>query len=134
MPKPSATRRRHTPAVGPTLVKLPVSGRPGAPVADPDWHPVIRQWWEALVASPQTREFYVESDWGFAYYLAARESINLSQSRPSAQASAIFVAAQADLLVTEGSRRRLRIELERGMTTSTSDLQGTMARWGIPHG
>lgn len=40
-------------------------------------------------------------------------SKNLLSPRPSAQASALFLAVQSDLLVTEGARRRLRIELQR---------------------
>ena len=79
---------------------------------NPEWHPAIQQWFRSLATSGQNI-WYEDSDWAVAAYAAERESLNLLSPRPSAQASALFLSVQSDLLSTEGARRRLRIELQR---------------------
>lgn len=122
MPKPAAERRRRNVNAGPTLVELP-AGRdaPTPPAPSRAWHPVIREWFDELVASPQAA-LYTAADWGLIKYLGHRESLNLKSSRPSAQASANFLGAQADLLVSEGARRRLGVALQRTETIPHSVL------------
>jgi hypothetical protein len=112
VPKLIAERRRRNGADGPKLLTLPAGEPLRVPAADPAWHPVIIAWFEGLRSGPEG-EFLTAAGWGFVRYLAERESRNLQLARPSAQTSALFVAAQSDLLTTEGARRRLRIELER---------------------
>jgi hypothetical protein len=97
----------------PTVVSAP-------PAGDPNWHPVILRWYEGLLEGPEA-EFMTPAGFAFAKYLAERESRNLQLARPSAQTSALFVASQADLLTTEGSRRRLRVELDRRPVIDADD-------------
>jgi hypothetical protein len=125
VPKLAAVRRRRNAPSGPELVTVPtvVSSSPEA--ADPTWHPVIVAWFNGLREGPEA-EFMTPAGWGFARYLAERESRNLQLGRPSAQTSALFVASQADLLTTEGSRRRLRVELDRRQVVDSEDL---VAKW-----
>lgn len=116
MPRLSAERRRRNTSEGPPLLKL-APRAPSSTASEPSepsdtWHPVIIDWYNGLRSGPEA-EFMTPAGWAFVRYLAQRESMNLSSARPSAHASALFVAAQADLLTTEGARRRLRIELER---------------------
>jgi len=94
-------------------VSLRVTGAVIPPEADPDWHPAILRFYESLKTAGQS-SFYETSDWGLIQYLCTRESMNLKSSRPSAQMTGFFIAALSDLLVTEGARRRARIELDRG--------------------
>jgi hypothetical protein len=110
MPKRDAERRRRNARLGPELIELPAGEAPKRPAPSADWHHVIREWWDGIVSAPQA-ELYTSAEWGWIKYLAHRESVNLLQDRPSAQASALFLAAQGDLLVTEGARRRLRVDL-----------------------
>lgn len=112
MPKLAGERRRRNAPAGPELVTVPIVAASSTEAADPTWHPVILAWFDGLREGPEA-EFMTPAGWGFARYLAERESRNLQLARPSAQTSALFVASQADLLTTEGSRRRLRVELER---------------------
>lgn len=113
VPKLSEERRRRNASEGPPLLKL-ATRTPSSTASEPSdaWHPVIIDWYNGLREGPEA-EFLTPAGWAFVRYLAERESANLESTRPSAMVSALFVAAQADLLTTEGARRRLRIELER---------------------
>lgn len=90
------------------------------PDADPNWHPIARMLWDSLRVSGQS-DFYQQSDWAFAYsvcedlhqYKMPRIS---SDGEPyfkrSGQMLQAIYSAMSNLLVTEGDRRRVRIELE----------------------
>lgn len=133
-PKRSAERRRsNKPAVEviqvdiETLVKEPIE----IPAPDEGWHPVARAWYGSLARSGQAI-FYEPSDWATAYALAETLSRELNPQFISyvdketgetmgewvttpikgASLSAIL-KGMTSLMVTEGDRRRLSIELER---------------------
>jgi hypothetical protein len=86
-------------------VKVPPLGIAGA-------HPVARAWYRSLAESGQSR-YYEPSDWQMARIVAAQLSDYLSSGKLSANMLAAFNDAFDRLLVTEGSRRRLRIEVQR---------------------
>ncbi|MGW6602040.1 phage terminase small subunit [Streptomyces sp. NPDC055036] len=106
-------RRRNAPEV--ELATAPSNTPEGAPApeADPDWHPIARRWYDSLAQSGQSF-FFEPSDWAQAAFVAEAMSRNLNQGqRLSGQLFAAVIAASSDLLTTEGSRRRLRIELSK---------------------
>jgi len=91
------------------------------------WHPIAKRWFQALAASGQA-QFYEPSDWAAAELLAESMSRDLrpqvvgitdsgkvvKESIPLKGASlAAYLKAFGSLLVTEGDRRRVRLELER---------------------
>lgn len=110
------------------------------PVADENWHPVAAMWYESLKSSGQSI-FYEPSDWATAYVLAdvldrwlKPQDVKVGQigvgngdsaggdityvfeqkilAMPGGTLTAILKGMSA-LMVTEGERRRLKIELER---------------------
>jgi hypothetical protein len=94
-----------------------ITTAPGAdvveiPTGDPQWHPIARDWYASLAKSGQSR-FYESSDWATARFLAEAMSRNLQGGRFSAQLFASVMAGMSTLLVTEGDRRRVRLELQR---------------------
>lgn len=115
MPGPVAKRsdqRRRT-----NKPDLPIATAAGAakvpiPDVDPEWHPIARRWFESLAASGQAA-FYEPSDWAQAAFIAEGMSRCLSAERMSAQMFASVDTASVRLMVTEGDRRRLKVELER---------------------
>lgn len=135
-PKRSDQRRRRN-AAGPELGEI--TEAPGAvevpiPPADQDWHPLAAGWYESLADSGQS-SFYEPSDWAVAKLIAENMSRELrplplidseghavldSRGKPivrklpmrGASVSA-YLRAMSSLLVTEGDRRRLRLELQR---------------------
>ena len=82
------------------------------PAPDPDWHPIAERLWESLGRSGQSR-FYEPSDWAVAYSLMDDLSYYKASSKRSGQMLATIMSAMSSLLVTEGDRRRVQIELAR---------------------
>lgn len=100
-----------------TKAELAVDKAPGGepvrwPRADPSWHKIAKEWYASLKKSGQSR-YYEQSDVAYAVYVAEAMSRNLDQGRFSAQLFASVVTAVTELLTTEGSRRRLKLELTR---------------------
>lgn len=112
VPKRSEERiRRNKPEV--EVTKVEAAGtvpQPDLGFADP--HPMIVEFWESLAASAQA-QFYEPSDWAFAKFTLHFADTLLKSSRPSAQLLQGVNSALGDLLVSEGARRRVRMEVER---------------------
>jgi hypothetical protein len=83
-----------------------------ATVPEPDlgWHPIARQLWDALAVSGQA-DFYEQSDWAMAFSLCDDLSHYKKSTKRSGQMLQTIYSAMERLLVTEGDRRRVRIEL-----------------------
>lgn len=102
---------------------------------DESWHPIAIAFWESLPRSGQS-QFYAESDWAAAYMLCEQISREMKPqfigmvderdaagdivTRPKTMKMPMKGASLAairgmmtDLLVTETSRRRIQLELER---------------------
>ncbi|OKI45103.1 phage terminase small subunit [Micromonospora sp. CB01531] len=80
------------------------------PNADPEWHPIARKLWDGLKSSGQA-DFYQNSDWAFAYSLCEDLSVYKQSGKRSGQMLQTIYSAFERLLVAEGDRRRVRIEL-----------------------
>lgn len=107
------------------------------PPADQAWHPIARGWYVALAESGQAK-FYEPSDWAVAQFIAEAMSRNLTAGRFSGQLFAAIMSGMSSLLVTEGDRRRVKLELQRtgalegdpdelASVTAISDWQAKLA-------
>ena len=125
VPKRTDQRRRvNKPAI--PVTEAPAAEKPSMPPADDRWHPAAKAWYESLAVSGQSK-FYEPSDWATAWIVAESLSrdlkprfCGLSEDGPVLQALPIsgsslsgYLRASAVLLVTEGDRRRLSVELQR---------------------
>ena len=81
-----------------------------APVENPAWHALAKRLWKGLVNSGQA-EFFQASDWAFAYHMMEEISEYKRSTRRSGQMLAVINDALGRLMMTEGDRRRRRIEL-----------------------
>lgn len=125
-PKRSDQRRRTN---SPGTQTAPAGDEPTIPDADLEWHPVARMWFQSLACSGQS-QFYEASDWATAYLIAEAMSrelnpqpivigrgesaeVEMHNLPPKGASLAAWLKAMTSLLVTEGDRRRLRLELER---------------------
>lgn len=95
------------------------------PAPDPEWHPIAKEWFESLGQSGQHR-FFEPSDWATARFVAEGMSRTLKRTALGAQMFAALMSAASELLSTEGSRRRLRLELQREQA-NTGDNAGVIA-------
>jgi hypothetical protein len=104
------------------------------PVPSPSWHPTAAAWYRSLADSAQS-QFYEPSDWATAWVVAESLSrdlgpkfVGLSEDGPVLQAMPLsgsslssYLRACAILLVTEGDRRRLQVEVTRAQTAPTDE-------------
>lgn len=93
------------------------------PVATPDLgfedpHPLILDLYTSLSESAQS-QYYEPSDWQFARFTLHFADQLVKSGRPSAQLLAAVNQSLTDLLVSEGSRRRVRLEVERSQSEGT---------------
>lgn len=93
--------------------KVTVLGRVGVPelgIDDP--HPIVVDLYRSLSESGQSR-YYEPSDFAYARFCLHFADSLLKSSRPSAQLLASVSGMLSNLLVSEGDRRRVRLEIER---------------------
>ena len=84
------------------------------PAASEHWHPLIKDLYKSLAKSGQSA-FYEPSDWQFARIQCEFLSTELKKGGgANGQIVAVAMAGLSDLLVAEGHRRRLRLELKKG--------------------
>ena len=112
-PNRSDQRRRTNKPEGVQVTKAPGAELVVPPGADPAWHPVASRWFQSLRSSGQSA-FYEDSDWATAYLIAESMSRELHTGEPpTGAAMSAWLKAMGSLMVTEGDRRRARLELER---------------------
>lgn len=116
--------RTNAPDDGIEITKSAGAAVVEVPAPDEDWHAVAYDWYLSLDESGQSR-FYEPSDWMTAYILAEQLS-RLLNPRPtgmfgqdmkeipmSGSDLSGLLKGMASLMVTEGDRRRMRLELTR---------------------
>lgn len=133
-PKRSDRRRRvNQPDV--PVVKPPAAAEARAPAAKKDWHPIAKRWYWSLAKSGQA-VFYEPGDWETAWVLAESMSREFKpqvvgatvdgepvvmEVPPRAAALVAWRQTMAVLLVTEGDRRRVGVELQRADPVEDDD-------------
>jgi hypothetical protein len=81
------------------------------PDPDPEWHPIALMLWTAALESGQA-DFYESSDYAWLWNICEElDQYKRSTKRSSMMFAALNQAFEA-LLITEGARRRVRIELQ----------------------
>lgn len=95
------------------ITKIPAIGvveQPELGFDDP--HPITVELWEGFANSAQS-QYYEPSDWAYAKFTLHFADQLLKNSRPSAQMYQGITSSFTDLLVSEGARRRVAMEIER---------------------
>lgn len=87
------------------------------PPVDGAWHSRAKQWYRSLSRSGM-REYYELSDYEMARVLC--DALTEYYKRPTAMMLATILQGMTSLGVTEGERRRMRIELEDPKESETS--------------
>lgn len=111
VPKRSDERKRRNETSVP-VVEAEGAESVSIPRPDSAWHPIAKRLWRSLEASGQSR-FYEPSDWALAYSLMDDISYYKNASKRSGQMLASIYSALSSLLISEGDRRRVGIELAR---------------------
>lgn len=112
IPNRSTQRRRRNKPDTPLTKALSTGEVYGPPLAAGHKHSApSRRFYEALRRSGQA-QFYEDSDWSYAAEVIC-VAMDAYHKRPSAAMLASLTQAIGPLLITEGDRRRARLELER---------------------
>jgi hypothetical protein len=111
IPKAASERRRRNRPDPVEIVKLPTAATLTWADPDPAWNPLAARLYRSLGESGQSR-YYQASDAAFAALAAHVTSIALE--RKSGTLMACAMQMWSALLADEASRRRLRLELQRG--------------------
>jgi hypothetical protein len=99
------------------------------PDPDPEWHEIARMLWDATKESAFIR-FYEPSDWVVLYFTCENVSHFCHSSRRSSTAMAAINQMLTSLLLTEGDRRRVQIEIQRASEEQLESAGVTaMAAW-----
>lgn len=112
IPKRSEERIRRNNDEG-EITKIEAGGHvEQPPLGLDDPHPMIIDFWESLGDSAQSK-FYEPSDWQFARFTLHFADQLVRSMKPSSQMLMAVNSSLTELLVSEGSRRRVRMEIER---------------------
>lgn len=136
VPKRNSESMRHPSSDAPAADKIDLESVAGrqvvAPASDPKWHPLATEWFESLKESLQIA-FYEPSDWASAKIMAEQLSrclkpryvgvdsegnAILTHQPMNGSEMTAFIKAWTSLLVTEGERRRMRLEIHREQVTA----------------
>jgi len=83
-------------------------------------HEIAMQWYESLASSGQAR-YFEPSDWQAARVVAHEIGRMLNKKEASGQLLTAVWSAMGDLLTTEAARRRVRMEIDRGLPDEGED-------------
>lgn len=83
-------------------------------------HPLVIDFYDGLINSAQAK-LYEPSDWEYARIVCFMLQTLVTSSKPSSEMYKAWQTATSNLLVTEGDRRRLRIEIARAPMQSAKD-------------
>lgn len=112
VPKRSDERIRRN--IAEPIDKIEISGEVDIPdLGFDDPHPMIRDFYDSLAESGQAK-FYEPSDWQYARIVCHFLDDLIKSSKPSAVMLGTLSSMLTEMLVSEGSRRRVRLEIERG--------------------
>jgi hypothetical protein len=125
IPKRADQRRRRNKPEGHPLTTAPGAAHVDFPLPDDGWHEMARDWYLSLARSGQAK-YYEPSDVQVARVWAEVLSRQLLTEKMSAVMIQAWAASAAELLTTEGSRRRGRLELERSQGDADEDASVTM--------
>lgn len=127
VPKRSEERiRRNAPEIPVDTVQI--TGRVFVPdLGIDDVHPMVQDLYDSMASSGQS-EYYEPSDWEMARLTCYIINDMLRQPRLSAQMVMAVSSLTTELMLTEGSRRRLRMEIERENTKQQSAEDANTAK------
>jgi hypothetical protein len=128
VPKRSSERRRRAEPDALKLQTVVTNIAPSIPAALDYWHPLAKEWYEALAVSGQST-FYEASDWAVARITAEAIHRLVTADRFSSNLYGQVLEGCTSLLATEADRRKLRIELvRRNGAVASIDEQARMLK------
>ncbi|WP_226351346.1 MULTISPECIES: hypothetical protein [unclassified Pseudonocardia] len=132
MPKRTEQKHGHHTAEDKLVQKAPAGAEPVWHKPDPAWHPRARELYRAARESGQAR-FYEQSDIAILCYVCDALTRSLRDNRFSGQLFHSVMSAMNDLAMSEGARRRVKLELQRDDADDTSEVDAAIAELSHQH-
>lgn len=107
--------------------KLPHQGAE-QPSGSRDWTPSAKRLWKSAGESGQSL-LYTASDWQMLHLLLTELSEYQNMPRRSANMFAAIMSGLSNLLLTEGDRRRLQVELDHPEPETTTPGAEEVEKW-----
>lgn len=101
----------------------PAGNNVTVPEPDPDWHYIARYVWDAMLESGANR-YYESTDWAVLFSICDDISYYKRTGKRSGQMLATINGMLTSLLLTEGDRRRVGIELQKTDEQAAKDTEG----------
>ena len=98
------------------------------PDPDPTWSKGALMIWDAMGKSGQAR-FYQPTDWAFAYQLCSVVTSFEDSGRANGQMYSSIISACSALMLTEGDRRRIGLQLVDSSENTTDKDAETANKW-----
>ena len=98
------------------------------PPASRDWHPIAKRLWKAAGESGQSI-LYQPSDWAVLYSLMDDLTYYKNGAKRSGQMLQTIMSSLTSLLLTEGDRRRLQVELDHPEPETTTPGAEEVEKW-----
>lgn len=100
--------------------------------APEDWHEIAKMVYNAAVESPVAQSLYLSTDWAMLYSLC--DDLSAYKAHPKGRSSMMATAvysAMSNLLLTEGERRRVKVETIAPQKKSDPDAEAMAAYAGL---
>lgn len=95
---------------------------------DPSWSDLSRRMWRAIKDGPIARRYYTQSDVVQARLYCTMMTEVFSTGKINAQLVMAMNTLGTELLLTEGARRKSRLELERRATDAEKEKQSAIVK------
>lgn len=97
---------------GGTVTRIRIPTKVSQPQADKDWHPIAVRIYNSVKISGQS-QYYEPSDWAILYFACDELTYYLRPGNRSGQKLTAINQMLTTLLLTEGDRRRVAMEIDR---------------------
>ncbi len=94
------------------------------PAAKRDWHKEARRLYQAAKKATAVTRFYQPTDWAVLHFIMWEQTHALSKGVRSGKLENTFDSILSNLMLTEGTRRRLDLELGAAETEKTGKTAG----------
>lgn len=96
------------------------------PTASKGWHPNAKRIWKAARDTPAITRYYEPTDWAVLHFVTGELSRLFETDYPSGKLKATLDSVMSNLMLTEGTRRRLDLELGTAQTQQLGKTAGEL--------
>lgn len=119
-----------------TIPHAPKQAKKGEPDLPGQWHPTAYRIWESAKRSPYHKQYFQDTDWAVLFHCMEELTAYKRKGSSNGQILQSINNQLAELMLTEGARRRLGVEIDTaeeedpGKRASVSIIDGMLSSYG----